>query len=184
LRTQEQTQIERVRLEQAALGDFLYEIHAETPYSTPRFGPIPDSPEPSYTLVHRPRYPTGNASIEESDASNEDSDAEDFSLVHRPKRPYVHHTPAPAPAVKDSFKDFDDTEDPTEMEGGWQNVDHIKKKGMYKQPDLADSNATIKPLLTDSREKAKETAKAGDSSESDSDWSMLDSPPAQTYTWH
>lgn len=183
LRTKEQTQSERVRMEQAALGDFLYEIHAETPDATPRFGPIPDSPEPSYALVRRPRHPTGHASIEENDTSS-DTDAEGFSLVHRPKRSYMPHTPAPA--VKNPFEVFEDTEDLIELEGGdWQSVDPIKKNGIYKQPDLADSNATIKPLLAGSQAKASESTKAGDSSESDSEWSMVDSPPVQvkSFTW-
>jgi hypothetical protein len=90
----------------------------------------------------------------------------------------------PAPAVKNPFEHPEDTEDliDLEMGGDWQSVETMKKSGMYKQPDLADSNATIKPLLSSSKAKANE---AGDSSGSDSEWSIVDKPPVQakSFAW-
>jgi hypothetical protein len=68
-------------------------------------------------------------------------------------------------------------EDLIDLDGGeWQSVDTINKPGMDKQPDLADSNATIKPLLSSptSAVKAQNSIDEGDGSENDSEWSMVD----------
>jgi hypothetical protein len=68
-------------------------------------------------------------------------------------------------------------EDLIDLDGGeWQSVGTISKPGMNKQLDLADSNATIKPLLSSSTSavKAQNSIDEGDGSENDSEWSMID----------
>lgn len=118
--------------EKAALGDFLYELwgDAATPFTTPYL-------EPTFAVVRRPRTPAEKATIEEIDGSTSDdslSDAEGFSLVHRPKAKSMEH-----PDV------FEDTE------AGWLGIGESldKNAGLYLHPGLSGSNVTIKPILRD-----------------------------------
>lgn len=150
-------------------------MHSDTPAATPRFGPIPGSPEPSYAMVIHPRHPTGRAKIEESDTGS-DSEVEGFSLVDSSKHP-VHIPYRPAPVVKApvkaSFEEWAKLEDV----GDWQGIDIYPKPSMYRQPDLADSSATIKPLVASSAiTQTQAPIEEDDSSGYDSEWSVVDKP--------
>jgi len=131
---------------------------------------VPDSPGPSYPLVHRPRRPKYQPSTDDSDADGSDSytslsDFEGFSLVHRPK-------PATTNAMMQDV--FEDTET------GWLGINapaDNRKSSMYLQSGLADSNATIKPLVDSAAATEMET---DDLYSSDSDWSVVDKPTTKT----
>ncbi|KAE9972631.1 hypothetical protein EG328_004889 [Venturia inaequalis] len=179
LRTKEVCQSEQLRIEQTALGDFLYFMHSETPTATPRFGPTPGSPEPSYTMVIRPRHPTGRAKIDERDVCS-DSEVEGFSLVdssnhplHIPYRPALAKKPPVKEPVDVPFEEWAEFQDVDE----WQNVDAYPKPGMYRQLDLADSSATIKPMAVSSAAtRMQATIEEEDSLGYDSEWSVIDNP--------
>lgn len=123
-------------------------------------------------MVIRPRHPTGRAKIEEGDTGS-DSEVEGFSLVDSSKHPL--HIPAPAvkEPAKASFEEWAKLEDVDE----WQGVDTYPKPSMYKQPDLADSSATIKPLAASSATtQTHAPIEEDDSSGYDSEWSVVDKP--------
>jgi hypothetical protein len=171
-----------VKEQQEALGDFLYELWGDvaTPFETPNLGPTPLSPEPSYALVHRPRNPTDHARVEDSDGFVSDgssSDVEGFSLVHRPqvngkakavgmRAVETRAVEAKAVAPRDIFDD---------IETGWLGIDEPLRKnsGMYLQKGLADSTATIRPLIQKPASVSRSDADDFYSSDSDS-WSVVD----------
>ncbi|QDS75649.1 hypothetical protein FKW77_007048 [Venturia effusa] len=172
---------ENTRIEQTALGDFLYFMHSDTPAATPRFGSIHGSPEPSYAMVIRPRHPAGRAKIEESDTGSE-SEWEGFSLVEPSQQ--LHVPFCPAPAVEHSAKQPAQPSDLTSFED-WaiyevderHDVQTYSKVDMYKQPDVAGSNATI--MLRTATSNASQTEvriEEDDSLGYDSEWSVVDKP--------
>jgi hypothetical protein len=161
------TECTTMKEQQEALGDFLYELWGDvaTPFATPNFGPTPLSPKPSYALVHRPRKPSDNAHVEDSDGFVSDgssSDVEGFSLVQRPR-------------VNDKAKAVSEHDIFDQIEPGWLGIDEPLNKdtGMYLQRGLADSTATIRPLVQNSASASRSDADDFYSSDSDS-WSVVD----------
>lgn len=133
-------------------------------------------------MVIRPRHPTGRAKIEESDTGS-DSEVEGFSLVDSSKHP-LHIPYRLAPEVKELVtipsKDWANFEDADE----WQGVEAYPKSGIYKEPDLADSSATIKPLIASSAATQTHTLiEEDDSSGYDSEWSVVDKPVTKAFSF-
>lgn len=161
-------------------------MHSETPTATPRFGPTPGSPEPSYTMVIRPRHPTGRAKIDERDICS-DSEVEGFSLVdssnhplHIPYRPALAKKPPVKEPVDVPFEEWAEFQDVDE----WQNVDAYPKPGMCRQLDLADSSATIKPMAASSAAtRMQAPIEEEDSLGYDSEWSVVDKPVAKAVSF-
>lgn len=182
LPTKKISQSDRLRIEQTALGDFLYFMHSETPAATPRFGPIPGSPEPSYAMVIRPHHPTGRAKIEESDTGS-DTEEEDFSLIDSFQQLQIPS--CPTPAVKQPAKEPSLVPVPTSFEywakhedmNEWNSVESYSEAGAYRQRDINDSSATIKPLeLASAATQTQVTIEEDDSSDDDFEWSVIDKP--------
>lgn len=133
-------------------------------------------------MVVRPRHPTGRAKIEESDTGS-DLEVDGFSLVDASQ--HLLHVPyRPAPAVEDpkeptkdqvriSFEKwarFEDVDD-------WQSVDAYPKSGIHKHPDLADSSATIRPMVASpAATQMRAPIDEDDASGYDSEWSVVDKP--------
>jgi hypothetical protein len=170
LPVREATECIALKEQKEALGDFLYELWGDvaTPLQTPNFGPTPISPEPSYNLVHRPRFLSRNANVEDSDGfTSEDSlsDVEGFSLVHRPK--------GKDKAAEEGIDVIG------EIEPGWLGIDEPlnKNNAMYMQAGLADSTSTIKPLFRNQASEYHPDTEQNYSSDSDS-WSVVDKSEA------
>jgi hypothetical protein len=160
-----------VKEQREALGDFLFELWGDvpTPITTPNLGPAVPSPEPSYAFVHRPRKPSDRVTADDSDGFISDgnlSDAEGFSLVHRPK--------AKGKAIEetDVFEDVDP---------GWLGIEEPLRKDstMYLHGGFADSTATIKPLVPNTALSSRSDVDDLYSSDSDS-WSVVEKNEAAT----
>ncbi|TLD37675.1 hypothetical protein E2P81_ATG04487 [Venturia nashicola] len=188
LRTKEVSRSEQLRIEQTALGDFLYFVHSDTPVATPRFGPIPESREPSYAMVIRPRHTTGRAKVEDSD-SGSDSEVDGFSLVDSNHPSHITYRLAPAvkgpqepvkSQIKIPFEEWANFEDMDE----WQDVHAYPNPGMCQQSDLANSNATIKAIAACSAATQMQAPMdEDDSSDYDSEWSVVDKAVAKAVSF-
>lgn len=152
--------------EKAALGDFLFDLFADTPafaeedaITKMRRKRIS---EPSYTLVHRPRHgfprvaPSAyRAETDTEGSETSTSEAEGFTLVRRPKEDVFDTSGADEP-MTDAESDFED----------------VRSSTPIPRNDMWTSTGTI-TLCTGDGSKQESSKEGEEDNRSDSEWCVV-----------